>query len=67
MKYYIIEDNNGDYNNLFVVKANNKKEAFSKFWKFMNYDNQVTPEGYVPHRKKDFEVMEITDDVTILN
>jgi hypothetical protein len=71
MKYYIIEDTNGDWNNIFVVKANNKKEALSKLWENMDYDNQEVVDGYVPHYKKDFTIDELDEifenDMAILN
>jgi hypothetical protein len=71
MKYYILEDSNGDWNNIFAVKANNKKEALSKLWENMGYDNQEVKAGYVPHYKKDFVVNELDNlfenDIAVLN
>ena len=62
IKYYIIEHEDININfgeSLFIVKAENKKQAFDYFWKEMGYDNQEVEDGYVPYYKKDFNVYEV--------
>ena len=54
MNYYIVEHLYGDFNNLFIIKANNKKEAIEKI-----FENHFKPEntqenkdkGYKPYAK----------------
>ena len=70
MKYYVIEDTAGDWDRLFIVKAENKKLAFKHFWTNTGYDDQNTKDGYSSHYKKDFAINELEslleDDMTIL-
>ena len=63
LKYYIIEDTTPclAYNEIMLVKANNKKEALEIMWKALGYDHQENDikKGYEPHYKKEFEVTEL--------
>jgi hypothetical protein len=63
MNYYIVEDTHGDWNKLFLVKANNKKEALDIVWKRMNYDNQESESisGYKPKYKNEFTVKTVDE------
>ena len=58
LKYYIIEDIVGDFNNLFLLKAKSKKEALDKVWSVCGYDQQEPKSvtGYDPHYKTEFRV-----------
>jgi hypothetical protein len=63
MNYYIVEDIHGDWNKLFLVKANNKKEALDIVWKRMSYDKQESENisGYKPKYKKEFNVKTVDE------
>lgn len=57
IKYYIVTAPSYDFDNAFIVKANNKKEAINiVFKKHFEWRNpEVIEEGYSPYLKQDLE------------
>lgn len=57
--WYIVTENTGDWNNLFVVKAKNKKEAIQKVFNnyFASKNNYAKENGYALFLKKNMSAI----------